>query len=263
MSSQPVTAPPPAPPALPPALRPAGSPNGSPSHAPSHPPAPSRRRRGLLLAVALLALLGGAAGVIGYLVKTGALFKPAPRADLLLHTVHRQPLQLTVVERGALESADNREVVCRVRAGTKTNALTIKWVIDDGTQVKKDQLLMEIDDSALQDSLKAEKILLDQARAASVAAEENYKIVVSQNTSEIETAKIVIQLADLDLEKYLKGDYEQAKKDVDNRILLARADLGLQKDRLAWTERMVKMKYMSPTQEQSEVSRYKRLEVTR
>jgi HlyD family secretion protein len=120
---------------------------------------------------------------------------------------------------------------------------------------------MEIDDSALQDSIKAEKIVLDQARGAMIAADEGYKIVVSQNTSEIETAKIVIQLAELDLEKYLKGEYEQAKKDVDNRILLAKADLGLQKDRLAWTERMVKMKYMSPTQEQSEVSRYKSLEV--
>ena len=58
---------------------------------------------------------------------------------------------VSVTEKGTLESADNRDIVCKVRAGTKGYASTINWVIDDGTRVKPGQLLMILDDSALKD----------------------------------------------------------------------------------------------------------------
>src|SRR5205823_6555830 len=140
-------------------------------------------------------------------------------------------LNLTVVERGALESADNREVTCRVKAGTKTAALTIKWVIDDGAHVKQGERLMEIDDSALQDNLKAEKIVLDQARAAWVAAEEAYKIAMSQNETDIKSAEVDLQLKRIDLQKYTEGDYPQSLKDVEGRIKIAESDVEQQRDR--------------------------------
>ena len=87
------------------------------------------------------------------------------------------------------DCADNREVVCRVKAGTKTAALTIKWVIDDGAHVKQGERLMEIDDSALQDNLKAEKIVLDQAKALWIATEEQYKMTLSLNETNVKTAR--------------------------------------------------------------------------
>jgi len=52
-----------------------------------------------------------------------------------------------------------------------------------------------------------QKITLDTARAAWVAADTNYSIVESQNKSDIETAKLVLDLSKIDLDKYVKGDY--------------------------------------------------------
>lgn len=161
-----------------------------------------------------------------------------------------------MVERGALESSDNRDVICRVRAGTKATNLTIKWVIDDGTLVKQGQLLVEIDDSALQDQLKVQRIALDTARANRVQAEENYNIVVSQADSDIESARVAVELAKIDLKKYEEGDYQQSRKDIENRILLARSDVEQQRERVAYTERMTKMKYLSPAQLQAEQSKF-------
>src|SRR5262245_39921917 len=177
MSTQPSTVTAPAP-DLPPVLKANVSPNGSPNSSghpeTSHPqagahPRPSRTRT-LLIGGLVLAVAG--AGLAAYLLSMGP---KAQRTDLILHTVKYEPVRLTVVERGALGSADNREVTCRVRAGTKATDLRMKWVIDDGAQVKAGERLMEIEDSALQDQLKAEKIVLDTARGAMVAAEENYK----------------------------------------------------------------------------------------
>jgi HlyD family secretion protein len=179
------------------------------------------------------------------------------RADLLTHTVRYDKLQLSVVERGALESAENSDVVCRVKAGTKgsTVATTIKWVIDDGSHVKRGQLLAELDDSGLQEQLKTEKITVDQARAAWVQAEENYKIVDSQNQSDIKTAEIAKDLAAIDLEKYTEGEYKQTLADVDGRIKTAESDLEQYRDRAAWSSRMVKKGYQTASQAQSDQSR--------
>lgn len=216
--------------------------------------APRRNRRWLTIA-GLLILAGAGAYAV-----TRLQTPVADRNDLLFHTVRAEPLKLTVVERGALESADNRDVVCKVRVGSRSN-LTIKWVVEDGTYVKQGQLLVELDDSAFQDALKDQKIRLDQAKAAMVQAEESYNIVLSQNQSDILTAQVAVELARLDLEKYTDGEYLQSRKDIQNRILLAESDCELQRERVDYTERMVKMNYLGVAQLRSEESKLRSLEV--
>ncbi len=210
----------------------------------------------LVVATLFAALAAGGAGAYWW-----SIGPKAQRTDLIIHKVRLEPLQLTVVERGALESADNREVVCRVKAGTKATALSIKWVIEDGSHVKAGERLMEIDDSALQDNLKAQKIVLDQARAAMIAAEEAYKIQESASESEIATAEIAIVLADLNLKKYLDGEYIQSLKDIEGRLKVADADLKIQQERAAWAGRMVTRDYLSQSQYKSELSRLESLTV--
>jgi HlyD family secretion protein len=234
-----------------------GSPNGA-HPGPTRPPKPRASRwRWLLIGGALAALV--VAGIAAYALTTGP---KGPRSDLILHKVRYEPLNLTVVERGALESADNREVTCRVKAGNKATALNIKWVIDDGAQVKAGDLLMEVDDSALQDALKAEKIVLDQARAAWVASEEQYKITASQNESTIKTQETVLELARIDLRKYSEGDFPHDFKVAEGAIKVAESDVEQQRDRAAWAQRMVKKGYQTVSQAQAEQSKLESLEIT-
>src|SRR5262245_13484540 len=117
---------------LPPAPKTGASPNGaSPngSHPPSRLSQPGSHRSGSRLRAVLIAGLVVAVAAAG----TGAYFMSmapkGPRADLILYKVKYEPVNLTVIERGALESADNRELTCRVRAGNKASSLSIKWVI--------------------------------------------------------------------------------------------------------------------------------------
>jgi multidrug efflux pump subunit AcrA (membrane-fusion protein) len=204
----------------------------------------------------LLALAGGAGAAYYY-----TLAPKQQRADLILYTTHLEPMQLTVVERGTLESADNREVTCRVKAGTKTTALSIKWVIDDGAEVKSGERLVEIDDSALQDQLKAEKILLDQARSAWVASEEQFKITRSQNESTITNAEIAVITANINLKKYIEGDFKQDLKLKEGDITNARADLEIQRERVAWAERAATRDYLSDGQYKAEKSKFDSLQI--
>src|SRR5262245_15631424 len=190
---------------LPQVLKTGFNPNGSSPNGSEHPspsPRPATRRGSRLRAVILAGLVLGVAGA-GVTAYVFSLGPKGPRPDLITHVVKYEPVRLTVVERGALESADNREVFCRVRAGSKTSTdLRIRWVIDDGAHGKQGDRLLEIEDSALQDQLKTQKIVVDAARAASVAAEQTYSIVRSQNESLIANAQIAVELAKLDLKKY-------------------------------------------------------------
>src|SRR5262249_35688632 len=181
----------------------------------------------------------------------------AARTDLVLHKVQREPIQMTIVERGALESAENRDVVCRVKAGNKgsTRGTTIKWVIDDGSPVKQGQVIVELDDSGLQEQLKTQRITMDKARSDYLQAEEAYKIQVSQNESDIANAKNTVRLAEIDLEKYQQGDYPQSLKDIQGLIKVAESDREQQQERAAWAARQVKKGYMTISQAQAEQSR--------
>ena len=172
------------------------------------------------------------------------------RIDLITHIVKSEKLQVTILERGTLEALDNKDIICQVRSGSKGSSFstTIKWVIDDGTHVKQNDLIVELDDSGLQEQLKSQQITRDRARNDFIQAEANYDIVKSQNESDIATAEIAIELSALDLEKFQEGDYKQQLAEVEGRFFMAESDLSMWNDRDVWLDRMVSKGYLTPKQ---------------
>jgi HlyD family secretion protein len=231
--------------------------SSSPRPGTSRLPRPRRWGRGskLLAALAALLVLGGIA--TGAWVLTNG--KGGPRPDLLLHQVKYEKLQVMIVERGALESAENADIVCRVKAGAKggTVASTIKWVIDAGAEVKAGDKLVELDDSGLQEQLKSQKITMDTAQANWIQAEEAYKITESQNTSDIASARLTLDLKKIALRNYLEGEYEQKKRDIEGRMLMAQSDLEMWEERSAWSTRMSRpgRRYVTAAQAESDAAR--------
>jgi HlyD family secretion protein len=207
------------------------------------------------------------------------LLRPAPtRADVLLHTVKREPLVVSITEKGTLESADNRDIVCKVRAGTKGYASTINWVIDDGSRVKPGQLLMILDDSALKDQEEKQQIEVQTALANKVKAEKDYEIAVTQNKLNSVTAEQTLTNATNDLNNYTgvtydstraplaavgggplalteAGTFRQSVDDLTGQVRLAEAEVEQNRERSAWADRMVKLNYMSAAQAQSDRSK--------
>lgn len=223
-------------------------------------PTVALRRRLLLSAGGVLG------GVVLLFVLSSALgltrgFKKASRADLVTHKVAMDRLQMTITERGQLESAENKEVVCRVKArsANSTIATTIRWVIDDGTQVQRGDKLVQLDDSGLFEQLKQQRIVVDQAYATHIQAETTYEIVESQNKSDIATAKLTLELAEIDLQKFIKGEYIQQIQEIEGRLMMARSDLAMWEERAAWSARMAKpgRRYVTASQSQADEARLK------
>jgi HlyD family secretion protein len=163
------------------------------------------------------------------------------------YTAHYQKWETAIESEGGLEPADTSDIVCRVKARShgSTIATTMKWVIEDGATVKKGQLVVQLDSSGLQEDLIAERILRAQAKLDWEQAEGDRVLVGHQNDADIEAAKAALALARIDFEKYVKGEYPEAREDVDNRLQQWR-------DRVAYSERMVKKGFMSRSQAEND-----------
>lgn len=174
---------------------------------------------------------------------------------------------MTITERGSLESAENRDIVCRVKAKSSgsTVSTTIRWVIADGTKVKKGEPVMELDDSALKSDLTAQNIVVLNAQTAADAAEAAYQVQESQNKSDIATAELNLAVAELNRDAYKEGELLATKQGLMGTLNIAESDLTMWKERAAWSERMSKpgRRYVTTAQAQADAAKLRSAQIAK
>ena len=111
-----------------------------------------------------LAVLLAVGGVVVYSVP--GMSKPIKglltgSKDLVITTVARKgSLEITVVDKGGLESSENKDAYCLVEGQT-----TIIMILPEGTPVKKGQIVCQLDSASLKDQLVNQKITTKSAEA--------------------------------------------------------------------------------------------------
>jgi HlyD family secretion protein len=204
-----------------------------------------------------LAVVAVVAGVIAWQVLPGMFAQQ--RADLIYHTVKEEPLEITIVERGTLEAARNDEIICKVKASGRGSltASTIRWIVDDGVQVKQGEKLVDLDKSGLEDLKITQQIAVDKAKSDVITADNKLKITESQNLTDLKTAEVALELAKIDLDKYIapNGEYNAALEALQGQIKDAESNLEAWRDRASYSRRMADKKFMSNSQAESDESK--------
>jgi RND family efflux transporter MFP subunit len=149
----------------------------------------------------------------------GAVFQPVARGDVTA----------TVIERGSLEAATAADVTCQVKARGKDGApgATIKWVVEDGTIVKKGDRLVELDDAALRDELQTVRTRARAAQTAVAAAGEEIGRAKKAADVAVRLAAIEVELAEADLQEPPAG---QARRVLELKVERAKLRLEQAKD---------------------------------
>jgi HlyD family secretion protein len=211
-----------------------------------------RGRRGTVL-VKLAVLIVVVGLVLTILLTRG----PHVPRGLELYAVRHERVQRTLEVRGEVAPAQSTDIVCRVKAikRNSTYATTIKWVIEEGTLVRRGQVLMELDESGYVEDLKERAIRLEVAQAAWQAAEEEHTIVLSQNTAETATAETAVALAELDLDNFVQGENPQKRKELEGQLALAVSNATMWRDRAAWADRMGARDFITRTEARGEAAR--------
>ncbi|MGB8226374.1 MAG: HlyD family efflux transporter periplasmic adaptor subunit [Sedimentisphaerales bacterium] len=163
------------------------------------------------------------------------------------YEVKSGPLTISFVESGTIKARD--QIILKNEVEGRTS---ITYVISEGTRVKKGDLLIELDVSTLEDQKIDREISVQNTEAAYISAKENLAVVENQAKSDVDMAKLTLDFANQDLEKYLQGEhpYELDKANAD--ITLAEEELTRAKETLRWSKQLYGEKYISQTELQAD-----------
>ena len=162
--------------------------------------------------------------------------------DLVTAPVKEGMFESILSVQGNLESQSNATLTSQVEGST-----TIISIVPEGTLVKEGQIVCELDSSELTEELKQQEIDVTQAEAKLAQAREELEIQERQNESDIAAAQLEYELAELDLEKYDKGEYPASQKELAGKVALAEEEFLRAEDQYAYTKRLVEKGYKTPS----------------
>jgi HlyD family secretion protein len=162
-------------------------------------------------------------------------------------TVHSGPLTIHVSESGTIKAREQIIIKNEVEGRT-----SIIYLIPEGTRVKKGDLLVELDASALNDLKVDQDIRVQNTEALFINAQENLAVVQNQAQSDVDLATLTLSFAEQDLKKYLEGEHPSELKKSDADITLAEEELTRARETLKWSKTLFEEKYISQTELQAD-----------
>ena len=175
-------------------------------------------------------------GVIGAIVYANRPKRPAQSTEY--YETRRSDFLISIVEGGTLEAVN--EIV--VRSEVEGTARII-FIVPEGSYVKKGDMLVELDSSSSQDTVNQQQINVEKADFALLQAKQQLDIQQSVVDSEVSGAKLKLEFAQTDLDKYVKGEALQTRRNAQIEITNVIENLDIAKDRLLWTEQLYKDGY--------------------
>ncbi len=211
-------------------------------------PAPPPRRKSRLLLLLAAAAVIVAVGV-GLALRRGG---DTLRADgtLVLYEVKPTDLEVTVTERGNLESQFDVQVLCEVDdvSGDGINGTPIVWIVENGSSVKEGELLVELDSTPLRDRLDEQVLDAQAANANHIQAKVAYENQVTQNETNLAEAELAVELAKLAVKQFEDeegGTFQIELQEIELLVQEAEAGQLIEKTNLEGTEQLYKLGYRS------------------
>lgn len=212
------------------------------------------RRTGLRVAAIAAVMVAG--GVFVYGRGPGGWFGEEATNLIEGAPVRRGSLSITVTERGNLEARDAISLRSEVEGRT-----TVLSLIPEGTWVEPGQILAELDTSELVDQKVQQEDEVLNSRANFTKATAELDIQKTENESLIESAKLQIEFAEIDLSKFNDADRKQQQQLAEEEIILAEQELANAKDQFNWSKELLEGGFLTRTEYDSDELSFKRAEI--
>jgi len=162
-------------------------------------------------------------------------------------TVKEGPLRISVSVAGTIQARE--KIILKNEVEGRTSIISL---LDEGTKVKKGDLLIELDSSDLLDQKIDQQIRMQNSEAAYVSARENLAVVKNQAQSDVDRAQLTYDFARQDLEKYLQGEFPNQLKEAESRITLTEEEVVRARESFEWSKKLYSEKYISQTELQAD-----------
>ena len=162
--------------------------------------------------------------------------RPGPPAQTLsCYETKRGDFLVSVVEGGTLEAVNEVSIRSEVEGTAR-----IIFIVPEGSNVKKGDLLVELDSSSSVDAVNLQQINVEKAQFALVQAEQQLEIQKSVVDSEIQAATLKVEFAESDLTKFTNGLSLQTQRNAQIEITNVLESLEIARERLDWSEKLYK-----------------------
>ena len=179
----------------------------------------SRNRRGIVSSLLLLgAALCAIAGAVAWFYYSSG--PTTPNLNLMMATVERGDFVSKVLDQGEIQSSDNVEIRCEVRA--RNGQLTVISLAPEGSKVQQGDFLVRLDSTAFEQELESQRIAVANAKAAVIQADANLKTAITT------------------LDEYIKGTYNSLEQDLKNQIIDAEGLIKTSEQELVQSEALYK-----------------------
>ena len=152
------------------------------------------------------------------------------KASVIYSKVTRGTFVHEIVGKGNAQSAKNVDVTCQVESNGGT---TIIWLVPEGEHVKKGDRLVVLDSSDLEDKASTQQI------------------TCNTNSASVASSRASLRTAELSLEEYIEGTFEQNWMTIENDIYTAREEQKKEADSVAYTKKLVQFGYTTTVQLES------------
>ncbi len=199
-------------------------------------------------------------GVVGAILPWGFLKNLFTGPVETEGTYEVQPLTLniTLKEDGELKPVNSVELKNEVEG----QRVTIEWVVPESTAVKKGDVLVRLASDDMKDRVEMEQLELQRATAALEEAEQQLAITQSENASRIRKAEIDLEVARLELKRYLEGDYEKSVASIDIDIKKTKLDIKRKRDELEKSRPLREKGFVTASKIEELEDELERLEMT-
>lgn len=155
-------------------------------------------------------------------------------------TVQEGPLTIAVTSGGSIQSRDKVVITSELEGNN-----TVIWVIDEGTNVQKGDLLLEFDASDLVEKRNEQEIVVANAEANLVITREKLGITEGDCEAALLDREVELMLAKMAREKYQEGDYPQQMRQYEADIALADEEVQRAAEKLEWSQRLAKENFLT------------------
>lgn len=151
-----------------------------------------------------------------------------------------QSFEMVLTANGDLDARD--QTVLRSELETRT---TIVEIVEEGSLVEKDEVLVRLSADELQKQLDNEMLSLESAKSDLVSAQNSVEIQKSDNASSLNKAQLRAEIARLDMEKWLRGDDKEKQTQLALDIDSARREAERLQEKLERSRELFAEEFLS------------------
>ncbi len=207
--------------------------------------------------LAVLIVIGGLSAAAYFIaLKAGPAGGASADETRRFFTVKAGDLAIPVTETGVLKAKNSTRISSKVEREVK-----IVFLAKEGSRVKKGEDLVKFDPTEIDREIENEKQNIDAAKAQFEASKVDYDIQKTDWDNEIARAKLSLEEAEKNYDKYEKGDLPL--KDRENRIKLEEAEANLKRarEKLEQMPELLKEGFVTPDQVEQKKLEVKKAEV--